>query len=95
MFSLNSLPACSPTTNFLIGEGEEEGEQLQGRQRQLRPSESQYNFGQAVQQAVTRLFQVSAHINENILCFVFSTEPKGSLLPMPNLQFSPPAASFH
>ena len=61
LFSLSSLPACSPTTNFLIGEGEEEGEQLQGRHRQLRPSESQYNFGQAVQQAVTRLFQVSTH----------------------------------
>jgi len=50
------LSPSSPTTNFLIGEGEE-GVVEDMPRKQLRPTESQYAFGKTLQMAVVRLFQ--------------------------------------
>ena len=49
----------SPTTNFLIGEGEEGvGEEtLAAHQRPLRPTEAQFAFGACLEAAVERMFQ--------------------------------------
>jgi len=51
-----SLLPTSPTTNFLIGEGEE-GVSEELPKSSLRPTESQYAFGRSLQTAVVRLFQ--------------------------------------
>ena len=52
----SSILTTSPTTNFLIGEGEE-GVSEEYPRTQLRPTESQYAFGKSLQMAVVRLFQ--------------------------------------
>jgi len=50
---LGEVEGSQPTTNFLVGEGEEGAEQIRPT---LQPTEAQYTFGKLVQQAASRLF---------------------------------------
>jgi len=53
---VHPLQTPSPTTNFLVGEGEEGSELQSAASKALRPTESQYLFGKLVQHTATRLF---------------------------------------